>query len=60
MTYERRKPYKPDAVRVERGDYIRAGGDVMCDVCRCAYYEHAPVVGFEWLQRLCDGKLVKL
>lgn len=56
----RRKPYKPDAVRVEDGDWIRAAGDVLCKTCGYAYREHAPIVGFEWLHMLCNGKIVKL
>lgn len=54
------KPYRPDKVRVERGDFIRVGGDMICDVCGCAYWEHAPVQGMEFLRRRCDGMLLKL
>jgi hypothetical protein len=57
---ERRKPYKPDAKRVDENDYARAGGDTVCSRCGFAYYDHAPVVGFPWVQRLCDGRFVKL
>jgi hypothetical protein len=61
MTYERRKPYEPDRIRVEdKNDWQRAGGDCICDVCGCNYYSHSPVIGFDWLNRLCDGRLVKL
>jgi hypothetical protein len=56
----RSRPYKPDKIRIDRGDYVRAGGDVLCATCGCAYYEHATVVGFTWLNRLCDGRFVKL
>lgn len=60
VTHERRRPYKPDAMRVERGDWLRAGGAVICSVCGFEYRKHAPVVGFEWLNRLCNGMLVRL
>ena len=56
----RRRPYKPDIVRVERGDYVRVSHLVVCDVCGYIYGDHAPVNGYEWLTRLCDGRLVKL
>jgi hypothetical protein len=57
---ERLRPYKPDKKRVDAGDWIRASGLCICQVCGFEYYDHAPVVGYEWLQRLCDGRLVKL
>ena len=60
VTDGRRRPYKPDVIRVERGDWTRASGMTLCEVCAVCYFDHAPVVGFEWLNRLCDGRLVKL
>jgi hypothetical protein len=57
---QRKRPYKPDLIRVERGDYVRASHLMVCDGCGCMYIEHSPVVGYEWLNRLCDGRLVKL
>ena len=57
---ERRKPYRPDAKRIDAGDWTRASGQCVCDVCGCLYFEHAPVQGFEWMHRICDGRLVKL
>ncbi len=54
-----RKPYKPDLIRVERGDWIRASGMCLCDVCGVSYFDHSPVTGYEWLMRLCDGRMVK-
>jgi hypothetical protein len=60
VTCERRKPYKPDSKRVDEGDWVRASGDCICSVCGFEYREHAPLVGFEWLHQLCNGKLVKL
>ncbi len=56
----RKRPHKPDQVRVDRGDYVRASGISTCSICGCLYIEHAPVVGFEWLNRACDGRLLKL
>ena len=58
--FDRRRPYKPDVIRVERGDWKRASGACICEVCRQEFFDHAPVVGYPWLQRLCDGRLVKL
>ncbi len=54
------RPFKPDRIRVDRGDYTRAGGDVVCSICGCCYYDHPNVRGYEWLHRACDGKLLKL
>jgi hypothetical protein len=56
----RKRPYRPDVIRVDRGDYARVSHQMVCNVCSCEYWEHAPVLGFEWLTRLCDGRLVKL
>lgn len=55
-----RRPFKPDAIRVDRGDYTRASGMCICEVCGVCYFDHATVQGFTWLNRLCDGRLVKL
>jgi len=57
---EPRRPFKPDEIRVERGDWQRASGLCRCEICGCEYYAHANVRGYEWLNRLCDGRLVKL
>lgn len=54
------KAAKADLIRIERGDYVRASGNVTCDVCGCLYFDHAGVAGFEWLTRACDGRLLKL
>jgi hypothetical protein len=59
LLLDRRRPSKPDEKRVDSGDYIRTG-DCVCDRCGFAYRYHAPVQGFEWLRRLCDGRLAKL
>jgi hypothetical protein len=46
-------------------EWGRAGGAVICLHCQLPYYDHPPYPHalFEehpWLERLCDGKLVKL
>lgn len=53
------RPRKPDKARVDRGDWTRASGLVVC-TCGFPYADHDSVRGFEWLTRLCDGRLVKL
>lgn len=55
-----KRPNKVDKHRIDHGDYVRASGDVMCKVCGHIYYDHPVVVGFEWLRRACDGRLLKL
>ncbi len=58
---EPQRPHKPDRIRViDRGDWTRASGLSTCDVCACTYFDHASVRGYDWLTRLCDGRLVKL
>lgn len=57
---ERKRPYEPDRIRVERNDWQRAGARSLCSTCGCEYIQHAPVIGYPWLNRLCDGSLVKL
>jgi hypothetical protein len=32
----------------------------ICEVCGVCYFDHAPVQGFAWLVRACDGRLLKL
>lgn len=54
------RPNKVDKHRLDHGDYVRASGDVTCKVCGHVYYDHPVVVGFEWLRRACDGRLLKL
>jgi hypothetical protein len=51
---------KVDKHRIDHGDFVRAGGDVTCKVCGHIYYDHPVVVGFGWLRRACDGRLLKL
>ena len=57
---ETRRPNKVDKHRIDHGDYVRASGDVTCKVCGHVYYDHPAVMGYEWLRRACDGKLLKL
>ena len=56
---ERIRPYRPDEKRVDEGDWYRASGDCICDVCGFPYYDHQPVTGFRWLLKLCNGDLIK-
>jgi len=42
------RPYRPDAKRVDSGDWVRACGQSICEVCGYQYWEHAPVHGFAW------------
>ena len=53
----------------KKDDFIRAGGDTVCDRCGKEYRKHpldpehvANEGGYEYryLHRLCDGTLVKL
>ena len=53
-------PSKPDRIKVESGDWEQGYGDFVCNECGCTYREHAPVPGYWWLRRLCDGIFVKL
>lgn len=56
----RRRPYRPDQIRVDRGDYRKASGRQLCGICGCDYNAHPDVRGYSWLTRLCNGSLVKL
>lgn len=47
-----------DEEEMERG-VPRAGGMVMCSVCRATYNVHPPVQGALWATRTCEG-IVKL
>ena len=58
--YERRKPFPPDAAKVDRGDWFRAGGTCVCEACGFEYWQHTHVIGFRWLRRICNGDFVKL
>jgi hypothetical protein len=58
------RPNAIDHRRVDLGDWVRASGNTVCgfriNSCGRPYHEHPVVPGFEWLRRLCDGRLVKL
>jgi len=58
--YQGFRPSKPDQIRMERGDWSRASGDVVCDYCSCLYYDHPQVPGYPFIRKLCNGRLVKL
>lgn len=53
------KPSKATRVRVDRGDFVRVSGMVLCEVCQVCYFDHDPVIGFPWLRHACDGRLIK-
>lgn len=53
------KPSKAVRVRLDRGDFMRVSGQVLCEVCQVAYSDHDPVIGFPWLRHGCDGRLLK-
>jgi len=51
-------------------DFVRAGGDCVCELCSRPYRKHPHDMRYlatdgtgkeyPWLRRLCDGRLVKL
>ncbi|AXQ68239.1 hypothetical protein HOT99_gp035 [Caulobacter phage CcrBL10] len=49
-----------DAAVLEAGSWRRVSGDCTCETCAKLYYDHPPVLGALWLNRLCTGELVKL
>ena len=53
------KPSKATRVRLDRGDFERVSGMVLCEVCQVEYSDHDPVIGFPWLRHGCDGRLLK-
>jgi hypothetical protein len=55
------RAYEPDRIRVEEmHDWTRGFSEDLCAVCGCRLKEHAPVSGYAWLVKLCDGDLVRL
>jgi len=60
ILYERKRPFPPDADKVDRGEWYRAAGACVCETCGYEYRQHSYVIGFRWLRRLCNGDLVKL
>jgi chromosome segregation ATPase len=57
---DRSRPFRPDQKRMDRGDWSRASQYTVCEVCGCQFWEHATVQGYQWVHRICDGRLVKL
>lgn len=50
-----------DRLMMRRGRGVpRAGGTVLCSVCKCTYNVHPPVQGALWATRTCDAGIVKL
>lgn len=41
-------------------NFSRADGECICDICKQVYKKHPQVPYASWLNRLCDGRLVKL
>ena len=59
-----RQPYQPTEKEIvlltETDTMYRASGDCVCEACGKLYYDHPPVKGFEFLNRICNGDFVKL
>lgn len=57
-----RKMKRAELIRgkVDRGEWLRAGGECICTKCGKEYSRHEIVEAFPWLNMLCDGTLVKL
>lgn len=51
--------HRIDKLRIDRGDWVRVGGDIECTVCGFVYYDHPSIAGARWLKRACDGRLIK-
>lgn len=41
-------------------EFLRAGGDLPCDLCRFPLREHPRDLLFSWLRVRCDGRRIKL
>lgn len=46
--------------RLENDDMVRAGGDCVCEICGKKYIDHSVIKDYEWLNILCNDKIVKL
>lgn len=47
--------------RIERGDYHRASGQCLCEICNREYWRHCALQDpYEFLTLLCTGIIVKL
>lgn len=53
-------PSEVDQRLVEEGNWYRADGSCVCPSCDDEYQYHPAVEGYDWLNRLCTGDLVKL
>ncbi len=59
-----RRPLSPtpeQASRIDAGDFYRASGDCICEVCGKLYYDHLYFTEeYAFLNVLCNGDIVKL
>lgn len=46
--------------KMDRGEFLRAGGDVICTVCGCPYRIHPHPQGETSMNEICSGIIVKL
>ena len=49
-----------DREKIQRGEWFRVGGDVICDVCEKPYRDHPILHQYAILHKMCDGMLGKL
>ncbi len=49
-----------DRKKLEAGEYLRVAGDAICVHCKLPFSLHPAVQGALWLNRACDGDLIKL
>ena len=49
-----------DRAKLEAGEMLRVGGDGICEMCGKVWYDHPVVLGALYLNRACDGTLLKL
>lgn len=50
-----------ERLAIHRGAWFRAAGNSVCATCGRLYYDHPQLEApNEWLNRTCDGDLVKL
>jgi hypothetical protein len=47
-------------IKMDLGEWYRAGGDCLCPGCRQPYNRHKSVEGMEYMTLLCNDQLVKL
>ncbi len=46
--------------RLENDEMRRAGGECVCEICGKVYLDHPAIRDYEWLNLLCDNRIVKL